>query len=104
MDRARARRGDRSAVTERENDRRESFGDLDPKEVGDLVQKVAPLFADRPAPIQGAALADLLAIWLAGHVVPGQATATENLRADLLVMHLETVAKLVHVNARRMGT
>ena len=43
----------------------------DAKKVEALVKAVMPLFRGRSVQLQGAALADLLSIWLAGHVVPG---------------------------------
>ncbi len=54
--------------------------------------------------IQGAALADLLAMWLAGHHIKGDEHATRELRAKLLAMHCHTVRELFPVNARAIGT
>ena len=49
-------------------------------EVETLVRQIAPLLAGRPAVVQGAALADLTAIWLAGHLIEGDANATRAMR------------------------
>jgi hypothetical protein len=73
-------------------------------DIGNLVERIKPLLAGRPSKIQGAALADLLAIWLAGHVIAGDAEATHELRAKLLEMHVDKVLDLIPVNARMMGT
>ena len=68
------------------------------EEVEALVNAVRPLFAGKPTGIQGAALADLLAIWLAGHVIRDDPAATERIRADVLEAHLIAVRALVPVN------
>jgi len=44
--------------------------------------------------VQGAVLADLLAMWLAGHVGSGAAELREHLLAD----HMKLVRKLIEVN------
>ena len=69
-----------------------------------LVQRIGPILAGHPAPIQGAVLADLLATWLAGHHVPGDQDATRSKRAELLAMHCSTVRQLVPHNAKEIGT
>jgi len=73
-------------------------------EVVALVDAIRPLLAGKSADVQGAALADLLAIWLAGHHTPGDEGATRELRAELLAMHCSKVRELVPVNARLIGT
>lgn len=65
-------------------------------EVTHLVEQIKPILAGKHPGIQGAVLADCLAIWLAGH--------PKELRDDLLKMHLEKVAELVPVNAKILGT
>lgn len=71
----------------------------DPEEVMVLVARIRPLLAGRASHVQGGALADLLAIFLAGHIVPGNPAATDDLRERILQMHLEMVRELVPVNA-----
>jgi hypothetical protein len=68
-------------------------------EVMRLVEEIKPLLAGKSAFVQGAALADLLAIFLAGHIAPGNQAATNQLREDILTMHIEKVRELVPVNA-----
>jgi hypothetical protein len=68
-----------------------------------LVEAIRPILAGHPAPAQGAALADLLAIWVAGHhadtTPSGGATAeTERLRAVLLENHVALVRQLIPEN------
>jgi hypothetical protein len=75
-----------------------------PREVLGLVDRIRPLLAGYPAEMQGAALADLLAIWLAGHYVEGDAVATRTLRSDLLADHFTTVIQLTPLNAKTIGT
>jgi len=57
----------------------------------EIVAQMAPILSGHPPEIQGAALADLLAIWLAAH--------PEELRAAVLRVHLEYVHQLVPLNA-----
>lgn len=67
-------------------------------EVVRVVERIRPLLAGHQPEVQGAALADLLATWLAGHVVPSDREATEALRERLLAPLLDTVRALVPVN------
>lgn len=53
-----------------------------------------PVLAGQPPEVQSAALADLVAIWLAGHQGPG----AEDLRAELFALFIGTVLDLVPVN------
>ena len=69
-----------------------------------VAKRVKPLLAGENPEVQGAALADLLAIWLAGHQVEGDLEATRTLRAELLAEHCRLVRQLVPVNARIIGT
>ena len=65
--------------------------------VAQLVEQARPLFAGRPRHVIGAALADLLAIWLASHYA-SDPTATQRLRSALLKMHVGKVRQLVPPN------
>lgn len=77
-------------------------GEFSPQDTIDLVEKIRPLLAGHDPRIQGAALADLLAIWLAGHVI-----ATPEDRDALLALHIEYVRQLVPINqailAKQLG-
>lgn len=66
------------------------------KTVARIVENVRPFLADQGPHNQGAALADLVAMWLAGH--------PPSIREDLLALHVELVRRLIPVNARIMGT
>lgn len=61
-----------------------------------IAQQMHPLLAGYPPEVQGAALADLLATWLAGHQGPD----AEQLREELLAQHIEAVRQLVPVNEK----
>jgi hypothetical protein len=67
-----------------------------------LTREIGPLLAGYPPQVQGAALADLLATWLAGHVTPDR-SSTNGLRRDILDQHLRAVRELVAENAKGMG-
>lgn len=76
-------------------------------DVGEIARAVAlirPILARCPPAMQGAIIADLLAIWLAGHHVEGDVDATRALRAEILATHLLSIEELVTVNAKIIGT
>jgi hypothetical protein len=74
------------------------------REIEIVVERIKPLLSGRPPETQGAILADLLAIWLAGHHIAGDVEATRTLRADILAAHLQLLPQLVEINARILGT
>jgi len=55
-----------------------------------LFHKLSGLLKDKPRAVQGAALAQALAMWLAGHRVPEE-------REAVLAMHLESVKSMVPI-------
>lgn len=61
-------------------------------EVIATVDRIRPLLAGRSPEVQGAILADLLAIWVAGH--------SPQLRQGLLDMHIDMVRELIPLNAK----
>ena len=61
----------------------------------DLVAQMKPLLSGKSAEVQGAALADLLSIWLAGHIVPADTEKTDQLRGEMLGLHIMAVLELV---------
>ena len=67
--------------------------------IGRIVEQMRPLLAGHPPPIQGAVLADLLAIWLAGHIIPNDQQQTDAMRVRVLKAHLAMVRGLLPVNA-----
>lgn len=69
-----------------------------------LAERLKLRLDGHPAQVQGATLAQLLAIWLAGHVLPGRPELTEKLREELLLMHVESVRRLVPLVTTEMGT
>jgi hypothetical protein len=72
--------------------------------IADRVRQIRPLLAGLESHVQGAILADLLAMWLAGHGVRGDSAATDDLREDLLDAHLGIVTQLIPENAKLLGT
>src|SRR5262249_47615098 len=63
-----------------------------------VFELIRPELTGKPRNVQGAVLADVLAIWLAGHIVPGDKKATDALREDLLKTHLQQVRTLVEIS------
>lgn len=72
--------------------------------VREICQKIGPLLTGHSSPIQGAVIADLLARWLAGHVIVGDPEGSARMRETLLKFHVEAVLELTKLNASEMGT
>jgi hypothetical protein len=64
----------------------------------ELARVISLLLAGRAQDVQGAALADLLAMWLAGHVIRGDPKKTAGLREVMLQAHLKAVRALIEPN------
>jgi hypothetical protein len=71
--------------------------DTDLAAVKALVAAIRPLLAGHPPRVQGAALADLLAIWVAGHYSDSD-DETDRLRETILANHSKMVRRLIPVN------
>ena len=70
----------------------------DATEAMELARAISPLLAGRKPEVQSAVLADLLSMWLAGHVWRGDPKATKRLREHLLKQHLGAVRALIDLN------
>lgn len=57
----------------------------------DIAKEIAPHLAGKPPELQGAVLAELLSMWLAGH--------QPAIREEMLARHIEHVRPLITVNA-----
>lgn len=68
----------------------------------ELIAKIHPILAGNPPEIVGVVLADLLATYLASHVIGGDTKQSAVLREELLVMHMETVRRLIPHNEREI--
>jgi hypothetical protein len=64
-----------------------------------LVQTLGNHLAGKSPLLISAALADLLATVLAGHIIRRDPTATDALREDLLEGHIALVRSLIPINA-----
>ena len=67
-----------------------------------LTDRISPILHGHKPEIQGAVLAELLATWLAGHVVPGDRMQTILLRGRLFHEHMKVVRDLTKLNAMRI--
>jgi len=65
------------------------------EQVDDLLDRIAPILAGESIEMQGAVIADLAALWIAGHRVAGNRYDGDLLRGGLLRMHAEHVRELV---------
>lgn len=81
---------------------REAEAGAQAHEVSRLVHDIGTMLHGRDPAVQSATLADLLAIWLAGHVNLEDAAETERLRTSLLLAHMALVHDLVKPNADRI--
>jgi hypothetical protein len=70
-------------------------GDHEFVRIETLVRQLARLLTGQPSARTGAALADLTAIWIKGHVVPDDPPATDRGREELLAFQVETIRKLL---------
>jgi hypothetical protein len=69
-------------------------------DISALVEQIKPIFAGKPPEIQSAALADCVAIYLAGHIIPDAPDETAELRERLLAIFVDVVRELVPINER----
>lgn len=70
----------------------------DVKEVQFIVKATSGLLQGKSPYVQGAALADLLAMWLAGHVILGDPKKTKRLHEEMIAAHIKTVRSLIEIN------
>lgn len=63
-----------------------------------LSASIKPMFAGLPAPVTGVALADLLAMWVASHIVMDNPNATRKLRDQVIKDHIAAMRPLIKVN------
>jgi len=61
----------------------------------DLVEQIRPILATRDEDVQSAALAELLALWIAGHTAGPPGQTVYQWREELLQKHIELVRKLI---------
>lgn len=71
--------------------------------VVEMVKRISPLLRGQDPQVIGAVLADLTAMWIAGHVSPGKPEETDRVRAALLAHHIAGVGSLIGVNAEQSG-
>ena len=62
-----------------------------------LLDRIAPYLAGQSSELQGAVIADLAALWIAGHRVDGDRAEGDQVRAELLQMHTKHVRELVEM-------
>jgi hypothetical protein len=62
-----------------------------------LLDRISPILAGQPAEVQGAVIADLAAMWLAGHRDARGRAAGDRFRDRLLHLHAEHVRDLARM-------
>jgi hypothetical protein len=73
--------------------------------LGDEIFRLAqPLLSGEHPAVQGGALANLVALWLASHGIPDDIPATRAMRAALLENFLHAVKRLLPICAEELGT
>jgi hypothetical protein len=68
----------------------------------EICAKIAPLLANNAPEVQSAALADLTAMWLAGHFVNNNIAETRKLRQLLLHEHIKLIQQLIPLNEKKL--
>jgi hypothetical protein len=68
----------------------------------ELCEKIAPILGGNDPAVQSAALADLSAMWIAGHFVPNSVSGTKQLRNQLLREHVKLIRDLVPLNEQKL--
>lgn len=71
---------------------------IDREEAAKILDACSQALAGHSSELQGAALADLLSMWLAGHRVWNDPKATFKLREELLNLHIKAVVQLLPAN------
>jgi len=59
-----------------------------------LLDRISPILANASVEMQGAVLADLTAIWIAGHRVENDRAEGDHFREELLELHAKHVREL----------
>lgn len=65
-----------------------------PEQSDEIVERIRPLLANKDPALQGMVLADLLAVWVAGHRCEAGQVETNQLRCAMMSEHLQCVARL----------
>jgi hypothetical protein len=73
---------------------------IDREEAAMILDACSKALTGHSSELQGAVLADLLAMWLAGHQCWGDAKATFKLREELLNAHIKEVVRQLPINER----
>jgi hypothetical protein len=76
----------------------------DAQTIQKLFDHVRPQFGGYKPQVVGAALADLTALWLAGHYVADDPEATRGLRGDLLRLHITMIKQMIGPNSKIVGS
>lgn len=72
--------------------------------VVETVAQISPLLAGKPPNVQGAVLAELLALWISHHiVVPENEKEQHEIWDTLMIMHWQHVYELIEANAKEMN-
>jgi hypothetical protein len=72
------------------------------EQIDAVVEEIKPHLANRHPAVQGAALANLLAIFLVGHRIEGDSEATHELRMQCIEMHMKAVAEYIPIYEAEM--
>ena len=72
------------------------------EQVRTLSHEIRPLLHGKPQVVIGSVLAELLSLWVAGHVIPGSQAETDAYRSAVLVMLMEQVNGLIPASSREI--
>ena len=80
----------------------EEYAERKAEAINDLYEELCEVFEGRGSVVQGGALAEALATWLAGHAAK-DVEATHAFREKLLLNFIQTVRQLIPLHAERLG-
>lgn len=72
-------------------------------EVEAMVKEAQRVFAGKSRSAQGAALADLTAIWVTGHFLLGEDAKTRKLWQDLVTFQVNAIQELIEIYGKEKG-
>ncbi len=67
---------------------------------GELGNQISLLLHGHPPAVQGAVLATLTAMFLAGHIIEGSKSKTDAVRDEVLEVHIRTVRRMIPIVER----
>jgi hypothetical protein len=75
---------------------------IDRDEAAKMLDGCSAALREGGSELQGAVLADLLSMWLAGHIIWNDPAGTQKMREELLRLHVKAVLNLIPANEKQI--